>query len=265
MRLVGEIGQYVPADSSLHRMDAAAKIVLVAAFAVSLFAVQGFPGLVVQTALVGVGVVVSRVPVRVAIRGVRTVAIILLFTLLLHALEWRSPEAALIRIGPLSVTAEGLADGLFFSWRIVLLVVGTSLLALTTPPVQLTDGIERLLRPLAAVRVPVHDLAMMLSIAIRFIPATVSEADQVIMAQVARGARIGRGWPVERVGSYVPVLVPLFVGLFRRADELAIALDARCYRGAAGRTRYRERRMGGSDWMALAAGVAVFVAVGVLL
>ena len=212
-----------------------------------------------------IAVVVSRVPARIALRGVRTVAIILLFTLLLHALEWRSARSGPRAGWSLSVTAEGLADGLFFSWRIVLLVIGTSLLALTTPPVQLTDGIERLLRPLAALRVPVHDLAMMLSIALRFIPATVSEADQVITAQIARGARIGRGGPVARIGSYVPVLVPLFVGLFRRADELAIALDARCYRGAAGRTRYRERRMHGADWIALAGGVAVFVVVGVLL
>ncbi len=265
MRVVGDIGQYVPVDSPLHRTDAAAKIVLTAVFAVSLFAVQSFVGLAVQTMIVAIAVAMSRVPARIAFRGVRTVAVILLFTLLLHALEWKSAEAALVRIGPFSVTADGLADGVFFSWRIVLLVVGTSLLALTTAPVQLTDGLERLLRPLAVLRVPVHDLAMMLSIALRFIPATVSEADKVITAQVARGARIGRGGPVARVRSYVPVLVPVFVGLFRRADELAIALDARCYRGAVGRTRYRERRMGVSDWVALAAGVAVFAVVGILL
>jgi energy-coupling factor transport system permease protein len=265
MRFVGDIGQYVPVDSPVHRMDAAAKIVLVAAFAVSLFAVGGFAGLAVQTALVTFAVGMSRVPLRVALRGIRAVSVILLFTLVLHAVEWRSAEIALVRLGPLSVTADGLADGLFFAWRIVLLVVGTSLVALTTPPVGLTDGLERLLKPLAALRVPVHDLAMMLSIALRFIPATVEEAEKVIAAQVARGARIGQGGPVARIGSYVPVLVPLFVGLFRRADELAVALDARCYRGAVGRTRYRERRMRDTDWAVLAAGVALLVAVAVVL
>lgn len=259
------IGSYVPVDSPVHRLDAAAKMGIVAAFMVGLFTSGSFAGLGVIAIAVVAGVLVARVPMRTTLRGVRTVAFILLLTLLVNALRWQPATVALLRIGPIAVDGEGLASGIFFAVRVVLLVVGTSLLTLTTSPVELASGIERVLAPLRLVRVPVGDLAMTLTIALRFIPTTVEEADRIMTAQTARGARFDSGGPIARAKAYAPVLVPLFFNLFRRADELATAMEARCYRGAEGRTQLREARMRPSDWACLLVLGTALVAVGVVL
>lgn len=238
---------------------------LVGAFTALLFAAEGFAGLALAAAVVGATIGVSRVPWRLAMRGLRAIAFILGFTLLAHALRWNPATASLVRLGPLAIDGAGLLTGAFFSLRIVLLVMGTSLLTLTTSPVQLTDGIERLMKPLALAGVPVGDLAMMLTVALRFIPTTAEEAEKIILAQASRGARFDRGGPVARARAYVPVLVPLFVNLFRRADELATAMETRCYRGGSGRTRLHESRMRAVDWLVLALGVAVMTVGAVLL
>lgn len=264
MRFSG-LGQYVPVDSPVHRLEPRAKVGIVAAFTVALFAVDGFIGLAVMGATVAAAVALSRVPARVALRGVRAASIILAFTLSLNALRWQPATASLLRVGPVAVDADGLTRGLFFAVRIVLLVVGTSLVTLTTTPVDLTDALERLMRPLHAFRIRTAEFAMMIAIALRFIPTTIEEAERVIAAQTARGAVLDRGGPVRRVRAFVPVLVPLFVGLFRRADELAVAMEARGWRGGEGRTRLREARMRAPDWLALVGGAAAFSAVAVFL
>jgi energy-coupling factor transport system permease protein len=259
------LGQYVAIDSPAHRLDAAAKMGIASAFTVGLFLAHGLVGMAVFAALIAAAVAIARVPARMALRGVRAVAFILVITVLANALRWQPATVSLIRLGPLAVDAEGLREGIFFAVRIVLLVVGTSLLTLTTSPVELASGIERVLAPLRWVRVPVGDLAMTLTIALRFIPTTVEEADRIVTAQTARGARFDSGGPITRARAYLPVLVPLFFNLFRRADELATAMEARCYRGAETRTHLRESRMRAADWAALVLCGSVLLAAGVLL
>jgi len=248
-------GQYVPGDSPLHRLDARVKLALVVAYSVVLFAGQGWAGLGVSAIAVVIAIAVSRVPVRLVLRGLRPVAFLLVFTVLVNALRWR-PEEALLVVGPLGVDAAGLMRGLFFALRIVLLIVGTSLLTLTTSPVALTDAFARILGPLRAVRFPADDVAMMFSIALRFIPTTAEEAEKIVVAQSARGAVFDQGGPVKRARAWVPVLVPLFVRLFRRADDLAVAMESRCYTGAR-RSRLHEPHMRAADWVGLALAVAV--------
>lgn len=252
-------GQYVPLDSPVHTLEPRAKMGLVVAYTVLLFSADGFWGLALAGALVVVAIGLSQVPPAVVLRGLKAVVFMLAFTLLAHALRWNSPTVALLRIGPLSVDAAGLVTGAFFALRIVLLVVGTSLLTLTTTPVALTDALERILRPLTWLRVPVGELAMMLTVALRFIPTTAEEAEKIIVAQTARGARFGSGGPITRAKAYMPVLVPLFVNLFRRADELAVAMESRCYRGGEGRTRLHVSCMESTDWMVLFVGAAVMI------
>jgi energy-coupling factor transport system permease protein len=258
-------GQYYPGDSPVHHLEPRAKMGLVAAFMVMLFTVDGFPGLAAASAVAAAAVAVSAVPPRLVLRGIRAVSIILVFTLLAHGLVWNPATVTLVRIGPIGLDPQGVLTGVFFVVRIVLLVVGTSLLTLTTSPVRLADGLERLMRPLEVVRFPAGEVAMMLTVALRFIPTTAEEAEKIVLAQVARGARFDTGGPVKRARAYVPVLVPLFVNLFRRADELATAMEARCYRGGTGRTRYTESLMTLVDKAALIIGASVMIAVGMVL
>lgn len=256
-------GQFVPGDSPVHRLDARVKLALAAAYTVVLFASRGWSGLGVCAVFAVAAIVLSGVPWRLALRGLRPIALLLVFTLLVNALVWR-PVTALVRVGPLGVSAAGLATGLYFVVRILLLVLGTSMLTLTTSPIALTDAMSSLMRPLARVRVPVDDVAMMFSIALRFIPTTAEEAEKIVVAQTARGARFDEGGPVKRARAWLPVLVPLFVNLFRRADDLAIAMESRCYTGS-GRTRLAEPRMRISDWVTLALGVTLAAAAAILL
>lgn len=265
MRVPTTFGQYVPVDSPVHALDAKTKMGLVAAFAVGAFLVDRFVGLVLVAALVGGSILLARVPLRIALRGVKALAVILTFTLAVHALRWSPATVSLVRVGPLAVDAAGLRDGVFFAARIALLVVGTSLLTLTTTPVQLTDGLERVLRPLTVVRFPAGEVAMMLTIALRFIPTTAQEAERVIIAQTARGASFDSGGPIRHARAFVPVLVPLFVNLFKRAEDLAVAMESRCYRGGAGRTRLNASAMTAGDWLVLCCGSAAVMAIGLWL
>jgi energy-coupling factor transport system permease protein len=240
-------------------------MVLGVAYTVLLFASGDFRGLALAAVLATVAIAASRVPVRLALRGLRAVSILLAFTFFAHALRWNPATVSLVRLGPLAIDPQGAVTGAFFALRIVLLVAGTSLLTLTTSPVDLTDGLERLFSPLRRLKVPVGDIAMMLTVALRFIPTTAEEAEKIIVAQSARGARFDRGGPVARARAYVPVLVPLFVNLFRRADELATAMESRCYRGGDGRTRLKESRLAAADWAAMAAGGALMIAGAIVL
>jgi energy-coupling factor transport system permease protein len=264
MRTISGIGQYVPGESPLHLLDAAAKLGVVAAYTVALFMVAGFAGLAAMAVVVVLAIAVSRVPARAAARGLRAVAFIMVFTVAANALRWE-PVTALLRLGPLAVDGPGLRTGVFFAARIMLLVTGTTLLTLTTSPVQLAGGMERSMRPLQLLRVPVGDLAMTLTIALRFIPTTAEEAERIITAQQARGASFDRGGPIARARAYAPVLVPLFFQLFRRADALATAMEARCYRGSEGRGRLKEARMDARDWLTMLTTAAALLAIGWLL
>lgn len=257
-------GQYVPGDSSVHRLDARVKIGLAFAYTVSLFTVGAWAGLGLHAGFAALALAFSGVPPRLAARGLVPIAWLLGFTIVVNSVFPAVPGVPLVVLGPVRIDQAGLLTGLFFSARIVLLVFGTSLLTLTTSPVALTDALSALMRPLGAVRFPVDDAAMMVSIALRFMPTTAEEAERIVVAQTARGARFSHGGPIKRARAWLPVLVPLFVRLFRRADDLAIAMESRCYRGA-GRTRLRESLMRTTDWAVLVVGVGVVTAVGVLL
>jgi energy-coupling factor transport system permease protein len=257
-------GQYYQADSPLHRLDARVKIGVTAAYTIALFAVGSWWGFAVLGFAAVAAVAISKVPLRLAARGVRPIAWLLVFTIVLNALWPAERSTTLASLGPLALDQEGLIRGLFFGARIMLLVVGTSLVTLTTSPVALTDALSQLMRPLGALRFPVDDAAMMMSIALRFMPTTAEEAERIVVAQTARGARFDAGGPIARAKAWLPVLVPLFVRLFRRADDLAVAMEARCYRGH-GRTRLREPRMRPADWAVLVVGVTSVLGLAILL
>jgi energy-coupling factor transport system permease protein len=257
-------GQYVPGDSPVHRLEPRVKIVVTLVFSVGLFLVSNWAGLGLLAIVMVAAVVVSGVRWRLVARGLLPIAFILAFTVIINALVRAPAPNTLMRLGPLAVSIPGLERGLFFALRIVILVLGTSLITLTTSPVALTDAIARLLAPLERLGFPATDVAMMLSVALRFIPSTAEEAETIVVAQAARGARFGEGGPVRRARAYVPVLVPLFVALFRRANELALAMDARCYRGT-GRTRLHESSLRAADWLTLGVGVVLVAAVAVYL
>jgi energy-coupling factor transport system permease protein len=251
----------------VHALDAAAKIGVVTAFTVALFIIprqSPFVALFALAAAVAATIALSRVPIRAVARGLRAVGLIMVLTIVLNGVAL-NPAVALVRVGPFAVVGGGLLTGIFFAARILLLVTGTSLLTLTTSPVELTSGLERSLAPLKALRVPVGDLAMTLTIALRFIPTTADEAEGIITAQQARGAVFDQGGPLRRARAYGPVLIPLFYQLFRRADALATAMEARCYRGSEGRTRMNPTRMRAADWTTMLACGAALIAMAVFL
>jgi energy-coupling factor transport system permease protein len=263
MAVMVPLGQFVPGDSAIHRLEPRVKLSFGIAYALMLFAVSGWPGLAAAAAFVVVAVVLSSVPWRLTARGLAPIMWLLVLTFALNSLTWGSADE-LYRLGPVAVSAGGVGRGAFFVARISLLVLGTSLVTLTTSPVALTDALSQLMRPLRHVGVPVDDVAMMFSIALRFIPTTAEEADRIVTAQSARGARFDEGGPIERARAWLPVLVPLFVNLFRRADNLAVAMESRCY-GGVGRTRLHDRRMRAVDWIALVLGVTSMAAAAILL
>ena len=256
-------GQYVPGTSPVHRLDARVKLALVVAYVAVLFGADSWWGLVAALAAAVAAVAISGVPVRLALRGLRPVVWLLVFTLAANALRLDAPDP-LVSIGRLGLDAQGLQNGLYFAARIIALVLGTSILTLTTSPIALTDALTRIMAPLRHLRVPVDDIAMMFSIALRFIPTTAEEAEKIVVAQTARGAVFDEGGPVRRARAWVPVLVPLFVNLFRRADDLALAMESRCYTGSR-RTRLHEPVMRPTDWITLLVGAAITTLAIVLL
>ena len=256
-------GQFYPVASPLHGLDPRAKIVAVAVFVVGLFLVDSVPGLLVVAVAVAALVGASRIPARLFLRVLRPVAFIVTLTALFQILFSRE-GATLLEWGPLEVHAGGLRLGLFLALRIVLLVSVAGLLTATTAPVALADGMEDLLSPLKRLRLPAHEVAMMMTIALRFIPTLGEEAEKITRAQASRGADFSGGGPLRRVRALIPVLVPLTVGAFRRADELAEAMESRGYRGGEGRTRYRELRFRTRDALALTLTLLILLA-GVLI
>lgn len=257
------IGQYLPRTSTLHRLDPRTKILITTGLAIVLFFISSFAGLgLLAASLLGL-LALGQIPLGYALRGLRPILILLLLTVFLNAFFAggnQTPE--LFRLGPLVATQGGVRTGAFVGVRLILLVVATTLLTFTTSPVELTDGLERLLRPFRRVGVPAHELAMMMTIALRFVPTLLEETEKIMKAQMARGADFGRGSIVHRARAFVPVLVPLMISAFRRSDELALAMEARCYHGGEGRTRMKELRWRAADVLAFvlaAAASAVFL------
>ena len=256
------LGRFYPVASPLHALDPRAKILATTVLVLGLFLVDSIAGFLVVAAAVAVLVAASGIPAGAFLRILRPVAFIVALTVLFQVLFSRE-GVTLVEWGPLEVHSGGLRLGLFLGLRILLLVSAAGLLTATTAPVALADGIEDLLSPLKRLRFPAHEVAMMMTIALRFIPTLGEEADKITKAQAARGADFSEGGPLRRARALVPVLVPLTVGAFRRADELADAMESRGYRGGEGRTRYRELRFGTRDALALVITLLILL-VGVL-
>ncbi|ABG05068.1 cobalt transport protein [Rubrobacter xylanophilus DSM 9941] len=257
MTMVGggsSIGQYYPAPSPLHALDPRAKLLAAAALVVGLFLVDSMAGMLLVLAAVGAAAAISRVPPGAFGRLLRPVLFIVALTALFQVLFSREGPL-LVGWGPLEVHEGGVRTGVFLALRIALLVTSAALVTATTPPVALADAMEDLLSPLRRLRFPAHEMAMMMTIALRFIPTLDEEAQKIMRAQAARGADFSEGGVAGRLRAVLPVLVPLTVGAFRRADELAEAMESRGYRGGEGRTRYRELRFGWRDAAALGAAV----------
>ena len=251
------LGQYYPTDSRIHRLDPRVKIMFTFVFMITIFMIDQFYPFLLIVAFLALLPKSSGVPGKFLMKGVKPLWPLLLITFLINALLTQGE--ILWSIGFIKVTYEGLRLGLFMIIRLVLLIVGTSLLTLTTSPIELTDGIEKLLNPFKKIGLPAHEIAMMMTIALRFIPTLLEETDKIMKAQMARGADFESRNIVERAKSLVPLLVPLFISAFRRADELAMAMESRCYRGGEGKTRMNEISMSRSDYSAFIVSTAVMI------
>lgn len=229
------IGQYYPTDSPIHKLDPRVKLVGTILFIISIFIVKDFRAYVLVVGFLGAVIKLSKVPFSFMVKGLRGIIFLLLLTVVMNM--FMTPGEALVSIGPLTITDLGLKNALFMGFRLILLIIGSSVMTLTTTPNSLTDGLEKLMNPLKKIKVPVHEVSMMMSIALSFIPILCEETDKIIKAQTARCADFDSKNLINKVKSYIPVLVPLFVSAFRRANDLAMAMEARCYQGGDNRTK----------------------------
>ena len=240
------LGQFFPGKSPIHRMDPRTKLILTVVYIVALFLATNWFSYGLMMAFLVLCIKISTIPPKSIVRGMKPLVFILVFTAILN-LFYSDGGVELVRIGSLAITTEGLKRAFFMIWRILMLISGTFLLTYTTSPISLTDGLESLMNPLKKLHVPVHELAMMMSIALRFIPTLIEETDKIMNAQKARGADFENGSIIDRAKALVPVLVPLFISSFRRADELATAMECRCYQGGEGRTKMKLLRFSRVD------------------
>lgn len=243
------MGQYYPVDSRVHRLDPRTKLLLTIVFIVAVFLSHSFAGYILLAAFLFFVCKLADVPFRLLLKGLRPLRIIIIFTFLLN-LFFTPGEDVWVAFWVIRITREAFLQALFYSLRLVFLVAGTSLLTLTTSPIALSDAIEILLSPLKKIHFPAHELAMMMTIALRFIPTLLEETDKIMKAQMARGADFESGNLLSRAKAMVPLLVPLFVSAFRRAGDLALAMESRCYHGGEGRTRLRVLKITRNDWIA---------------
>ena len=253
------LGQYFPGNSVIHRMDPRMKLILTILYIVGVFIVANLPGYAIALAFLYIVVRISGIKFSYLAKGVKPLRFIIIFTFILN-LFFVQGETPIFTLGFFTLTKEALNNAIYFALRLVFLVMGTSVLTLTTSPVQLTDGLERIMHPLEKIHFPAHELAMMMTIALRFIPTLIEETDRIIKAQTARGADFDSGSLLQRARNMLPILIPLFISAFRRADELAIAMEARCYRGGEGRTRMHELVYKTGDFIALAI-IVILIAV----
>ena len=256
------LGQYFPGDSPIHRLDPRAKLIAMICYIVALFLGQRFVTYAVLFLALAAAVKVSTVKPKALLRGLKPVVFILVFTAVLNI--FYTPGEALASFWIFTITREGIVHAFFMVVRIIMLITCTFLLTYTTSPLALTDGLESLLGPLKKLRVPVHELAMMMSIALRFIPTLIEETDKIMSAQRARGADFDSGNLVQRAKALIPLLVPLFISAFRRADELATAMECRCYHGDEGRTRMKQLHYRPGDIFFILGALALAVLIGVM-
>ena len=244
------IGQYFPGDSVLHKLDPRFKLVLTVAILVILFSASNYLSLLVGAMFVAFIMLISKIPLKIMLKSLKPILPLVLFTAVLNLFFVTGTEPIFawrfIKIYP-----EGIEMTVFMAVRIIFLIMGTSLLTYTTSPVVLTDALERLFAPLKVIKFPVHELAMMMTIALRFIPTLIEETDKIMSAQKARGADIESGGLVKRIKALIPILIPLFISSFKRAEELALAMESRCYRGGEGRTRMKQLKAKARDYIAV--------------
>lgn len=257
------IGQYYPANSKLHRLDPRVKIVCTLLFLISLFCIQNILGYVIATIFLASIIHISKVPFKFIVKGLRPVIMLLMITVLFNLFLTKT-GTVIFEAWILKITDEGLRTAGFMTVRLIYLILGSSLMTFTTTPNALTDGIEKLLWPLRKIKLPVHEIAMMMSIALRFIPILLEETDKIMKAQIARGADLESGNIIQKAKAMIPILVPLFVSAFRRATDLAMAMEARCYRGGEGRTKMKPLVYQKKDYIAYAV-MIVYVVVAVLV
>ena len=255
------IGQHFPGNSLVHRFDPRLKLVLTIAYIVLLFAASNPLGLTLSILFLAVMYRVAKIPGKMILKSLKPILPIVVFTAVLNLFFVSGEGEPLVHIGFLTIYAEGVRYAVLMAVRVMALIAGTSLLTYTTSPIVLTDAIEQLFKPLGKLHFPVHELAMMMSIALRFIPTLIEETDKIMNAQKARGAQLDTGKMTDRVKALVPVLIPLFISAFRRADELAMAMECRCYRGGDGRTRLKVLRCEKQDYIDLAVCIACFAVI----
>ena len=254
------LGQYFPGNSPVHRLDPRTKLILLIFYIVALFCASNWVSYGVCFVFLATTIAISRIPLKSIVRGMKPLVLILIFTGLLN-LFFTQGETVLVEFWKITLTLEGVERAAFMMLRILMLISGTFLLTYTTSPIALTDGLESLLSPLKKIRLPVHELAMMMCIALRFIPTLIEETDKIMSAQKARGANFESGNIFKRVKALVPILVPLFISAFRRAEELATAMECRCYHGGNGRTKMRLLRFKRRDFLTFLVGIVLLGAV----
>ena len=256
------LGQFFPGGTVVHRLDPRTKLILVVVYIAALFTAEGLAAYLLVFFFLAAAVLLSKIRPGVILKGMKPLVIIICLTGILNL--FYTPGETLVQFWIFTITREGVASALFMIWRIVMLITGTFMLTYTTSPIALTDGLELLLNPLKKIRVPVHELSMMMCIALRFIPTLIEETDKIMSAQKARGADFESGNLLQRAKALIPILVPLFVSAFRRADELAVAMECRCYQGGKGRTRMKQLHCAARDYLALLLGLGLLAAVIVL-
>ncbi len=254
------LGQFFPGNSVIHRLDPRTKLICVIAYIVVLFLAVNWISYATVLVFLAFCIAISKVPFLSFVRGLKPLLFILIFTAVMN-LFFTKGETVIFHFWRITITKEGLIHAIFMLARILMLVMGTFLLTYTTSPISLTDGLESLLGPLKKIKVPVHELAMMMCIALRFIPTLIEETDKIMSAQKARGADFETGKLMQRIKALIPILVPLFVSAFRRADELATAMECRCYHGGEGRTKMKLLRYARRDYGAFAVLLAVLALV----
>jgi len=256
------LGQYFPGKTVVHRLDPRTKIILTLIYIIALFVAKSFVSYAVMFLCLVGSAATAKIKAKALLQGLKPLMVIIIITSLLN-LFYTTGEV-LVQFWIFKITKEGIVNAIFMAARIMMLVTGTFLLTYTTSPIMLTDGIERLLNPLKKIKAPVHELAMMMSIALRFIPTLIEETDKIMNAQKARGADFDTGNLIQKAKALLPILVPLFISAFRRADELAIAMESRCYHGGEGRTKLKQLKYCGRDAAAFVIGGTVLAGVSVL-
>jgi len=254
------LGQYFPGNTVVHRLDPRTKLMLMMIYITALFLAKGLLAYTFLFVVLVVWLAVSKIGPKAVLRGLRPIFIIMAFTVILNIFFVRG-ETVLFQWGFIIITQEGVMTAIFMAWRLVMLIISTFLLTYTTSPITVTDGMERMLNPLKKIKLPVHEFSMMMSIALRFIPTLIEETDKIMSAQKSRGADFESGGLIKRARALLPIVIPLFISAFRRADELATAMECRCYHGGVGRTKMNVLRMSGIDYLALLCGACVIAVV----